>query len=121
VSDLLLSGFSVAYEETRPQLATLRQAVREGRLKPPVGVAMGPAAFEATGLRFLSPLDVGLVYDRVAVDRNSLRSIAFELVDAALLDPRNPELLRNIAVLFRSAGDGERAVKADRLARQAGR
>jgi hypothetical protein len=121
VSRLLLSGFSAAYEETRPQLETLRQAVREGRLKPPVGVTMGPAAFEATGFRFLSPLDVGLVYDRVTVARESLRSIAFELVDAALLDPRNPELLRNITVLFRSAGDGERAAKADRLAKQAGR
>jgi hypothetical protein len=121
VSGLLSGGFSAAYERTRPQLESLRQAVREGCLKPPVGVTMGPAAFEATGFRYLSPLDVGLVYDRITVDRESLRSIAFELVDAALLDPRNPELLRNIAVLFRSAGDAERAPKAERLAEQAGR
>lgn len=121
VSGLLLDGFSAAYETTRPQLESLRQAVREGRAKAPVGVTIGPAAFEATGFRRLSPLDVGLVYDRITVDRESLRSIAFDLVDAALLDPRNPELLRNIAVLFRSAGDAERAAKADRLAEQANR
>jgi len=121
VSSLLLDGFSAAYERTRPELESLRQAVREGREQAPVGVTMGPAAFEATGLRRLSPLEVGLVYDRIRVDRESLRSIAFELVDAALLDPRNAELLRNIAVLFRSSGDAERAAKADRLAGEASR
>lgn len=121
VSGLLMHGFKEAYETTRPELESLRQAVREGRLKPPVGVPEGPAALRENGLQSLSPLDIGLIYDRTAVDREALRTIAFQLVDAALLDPRNPELLQNIAVLFRSAGDAERAAKADRLAQSAGR
>ncbi len=121
VSGLLMHGFNAAYERTRPELESLRQAVREGRLKPPVGVPEGPAALRENGLQSLSPLDIGLIYDRTAVDREALRAIAFQLVDAAFLDPRNPELLQNIAVLFRSAGDAERAAKADRLARPAGR
>jgi hypothetical protein len=95
--------------------------VREGRLKSPVGVPEGPAALRENGPQSLSPLDIGLIYDRTAVDREALRAIAFQLVDAAFLDPRNPELLQNIAVLFRSAGDAERAATADRLARPAGR
>jgi hypothetical protein len=121
VSGLLMRGFNEAYERTRPELESLRRAVREGRLKPPVGVPEGPGALRENGLQSLSPLDIGLIYDRTAVDREALRAIAFQLVDAALLDPRNPELLQNIAVLFRSAGDAERAAKADRLAQPAGR
>jgi hypothetical protein len=120
VSRLLMDGFGAVYEQTRPELDSLRQAVREGRLKPPVGVPAGAEAFREMGPRSLSPLDVGLIYDRITLDRQSLRAIAFELVDAAFLDPRNPELLHNIAVLFRSSGDAERAAKAERLEESAG-
>jgi hypothetical protein len=84
-------------------------------------VPEGPSASQETGPLGLSPLDVGLIYDRTTVDRAELRAIAARLADAALVDPRNQELLQNIAVLFRASGDGVRAAKADSLARQAGR
>jgi hypothetical protein len=121
VSGLLMEGFSAAADRTLPELESLRQAVREGRVKRPAGVPDGPDAFVVAGPRGLAPIDVGLIYDRIALDKAALRSIAQELVDAALLDPRNLEILNNIAVLFRATGDTERAVKAERLAAQAGR
>jgi hypothetical protein len=121
VGRLLMEGFSAAYDRTRPELESLRRAVREGRLKPPVGVPAGVDALRETGSGSLSPLDTGLVYDQITVDAPSLRAIAVDLVDAAALDPRNPELLHNIAVLFRRAGDPERAAKAERLAEAAAR
>ncbi len=121
VSGLLMEGFTAAYESTRPELNSLRQGVREGRIKRPAGVPDGPEAFVEAGPRGLAPIDVGLIYDRIPLEQAALRSIAQELVDAALLDPRNPELMNNIAVLFRSTGDTERAAKAERLAAQAGR
>jgi hypothetical protein len=120
VAGLLMEGFDSAYRRTRPELDSMRRAVREGRLAPPVGVPAGVVALEA-GPGSLSPLDLGLVYDRTTIDPRALRAIALELVDAAALDPRNPELLHNIAVLFRRAGDPERAARADRLAAAASR
>ena len=121
VSGLLMEGFSAAADRTLPELESLRQGVKEGRVKRPAGVPEGPGAFVAAGPRGLAPIDVGLIYDRISLDKAALRSIAQELVDAALLDPRNPELLNNIAVLFRATGDTERAAKAEGLAAQAGR
>ena len=118
LSLLLKEGFSASYEKTIPRLDSLRQAVRDGRMKPPVGVAREQLM---PSDRALSPLDIGLIYDEVVVDREMLRKIAFDLVDAASVDPRNPELLHNIAVLFRRAGDAERATKAERFAEQAAR
>ena len=117
VSGHLMEAFNAAHERTRPELEALRQAVREGRLKLPAGVREGPEAFREAGPRSLSPVDVGLIYDRTTVDRQALQVIATRLVDAAFLDPRNPELLHNIAVLFRAAGDPARAAKAEQLAK----
>lgn len=118
VSGLLMEGFRAAADRTRPELESLRQGVREGRIKRPAGVPEGPDAFVVAGPRGLAPIDVGLIYDRIPLDKAALRSTAQELVDAALLDPRNPEILNNIAVLFRSTGDAERAAKAEHLAAQ---
>jgi hypothetical protein len=119
VSVLLLEGFDAAYERIRPQLDSLRQQVREKKLEPPVGVALNDRAFLPAGPRGLSPLDMGLVYDQIEVSADRLREIAFDLADAAVLDPRNPELLHNLAVLFRRVGDTARATRAEQLARQA--
>jgi hypothetical protein len=118
LSLLLTEGFRAIYEKTIPRLPSLREAVREGRMKPPVGVGLEGLSASDRGL---SPLDIGLIYDEVVLDRERLRKIAFDLADAAVLDPRNPELMHNMAVLFRRAGDAERATKAERLAEQATR
>jgi hypothetical protein len=53
------------------------------------------------------------------LDKRGARLQAFELSKASLADPRNPELLHNIAVLFEYAGDRERAALAQRLASDA--
>jgi hypothetical protein len=121
VSRRLAGAFGPAHERTRPELDALRRGVVEGRIKRPAGVPEGPEASQPAGPLGLSPLDVGLIYDRTAVDRAELRAIAARLADAALVDPRNQELLHNIAVLFRASGDRERADKAESLARQASR
>lgn len=60
-------------------------------------------------------------YDQIAVEPERVRVIASRLARAALLDPRNAELLHNLAVLFRYAGDEPRARKARSLAERVGR
>jgi hypothetical protein len=52
------------------------------------------------------------------LDRRTLRSIAFRLAEASLEDPRNTDVLHNLAVLFEYAGDTERAALAGRLAEE---
>ena len=58
------------------------------------------------------------LYDQIELDRRTLRSIAFRLAEASLEDPRNTDVLHNLAVLFEYAGDTERAALAGRLAEQ---
>lgn len=57
--------------------------------------------------------------DRVKIEPYEVRKIAFELAEASIEDPRNVDVLQNLAVLFRYLGDGERAALADKLAKQA--
>jgi hypothetical protein len=58
------------------------------------------------------------MYDQLAPSRDEVRTIAFDLAQASLDDPRNPEVLQNLAVLFAYAGEGERARLANELANQ---
>jgi hypothetical protein len=56
------------------------------------------------------------VWNRLEPDRESVRAIADELTEAALLYPGDPDLLNNLAVLFDYVGDPARADKARILA-----
>jgi hypothetical protein len=49
------------------------------------------------------------VYARLEPDRAAIGAIAFDLAEASLLDPKNPDVLQNLAVLFDYAGDEKRA------------
>jgi hypothetical protein len=60
------------------------------------------------------------LYDQVELDKRTVRSLAFKLAEASLADPRNTDVLHNLSVLFRYAGDSERAELAGSLAAQAG-
>jgi hypothetical protein len=57
--------------------------------------------------------------DAVKLDPGEVRKIAFDLAAASMEDPRNVDVLQNLAVLFRYSGDTERASLADKLAKQA--
>lgn len=58
-------------------------------------------------------------FDAVQLPQSRVSNIAFELADASLADPRNTDILNNLAVLFRYAGDPDRAALAERLAEEA--
>jgi hypothetical protein len=60
-------------------------------------------------------------FNDVKLDPSRVRKIAFELAKSSLTDPRNTDVLNNLAVLFRYAGEGQRADLAARLAVAAGR
>lgn len=66
-----------------------------------------------------SDAELAAIYDQVELDQGGARRQAFGLAKASLSDPRNPELLHNLAVLFAYAGDPERAALARRLASEA--
>lgn len=51
-----------------------------------------------------------------AVPRTELLTIAFDLADALQQDPRSADALRNLVILFRCAGDEQRARLAEQLA-----
>jgi hypothetical protein len=57
--------------------------------------------------------------DAVKLDPGEVRKIAFDLAAASMEDPRNVDVLQNLAVLFRYSGDAERASLAEKLAKQA--
>jgi hypothetical protein len=57
--------------------------------------------------------------DAVKLDPDEVRSIAFDLAAGSMEDPRNVDVLQNLAVLFRYTGDADRAGLADNLAKQA--
>lgn len=59
------------------------------------------------------------VYNDIKLPPPRVREIAFELANDSLADPRNTDILSNLAVMFRYAQDVERANLADRLAREA--
>ena len=60
-------------------------------------------------------------FNDVKLDPSRVRKIAFELAKSSLTDPRNTDVLNNLAVLFRYAGEDQRADLAARLAVAAGR
>lgn len=62
-------------------------------------------------------LDAGELFNRVSLDRDEMRSLAVNLARASLDDPRNPDVLHNLSVLFEYAGDSERAALAAEIAR----
>jgi hypothetical protein len=64
-----------------------------------------------------APLRVRL--DAVKLDPREVRKVAFDLAAASMNDPRNVDVLQNLAVLFRYTGDTDRAGLADRLTKQA--
>ena len=57
-------------------------------------------------------------FNRLELDRETVESIAYELASASLDDPRNTDVLQNLAVLFDYAGDADRADLARSLAAQ---
>ena len=57
-------------------------------------------------------------WSRLTPDRASVGGIARRLARAALVHPRDPDLLHNLAVLFEYAGDHQRALTARQLAAQ---
>ncbi|MFY9943358.1 MAG: SH3 domain-containing protein [Desulfobacterales bacterium] len=63
-----------------------------------------------------SKAELAAIYDQLELNKEVPRGLAFELAKASVADPRNPELLHNLAVLFEYAGDPERAALAQRLA-----
>ncbi len=60
--------------------------------------------------------NIEAIYDDLAPDPAQVRAIAFELAEASLVDPRNADVLHNLAVLFAYAGDADRAQLARSLA-----
>ena len=58
-------------------------------------------------------------FDEIRLDTDFVHEIATSLARASQDDPRNAELLQNLAVLFRVVGDESRAALASRLASQA--
>ena len=61
---------------------------------------------------------VGHVPNDVALEADVVRDIAFDLANASLYDPRNSDVLSNLAVLFDYAGDAKRSELARTLAQK---
>lgn len=89
------------------------------------GVPPGGAAF--ANLRAIAKIGAeladahrrtGAAYDDLELPRDSILAIADELAEAALDDPRNIDVLENLAVLFRACGDEQRADLARGIVRQ---
>lgn len=60
--------------------------------------------------------DSDRLFDMIELNPERIRSLAFDLANASLIDPRNPDVLHNLSVLFEYAGDMERANRAAQLA-----
>lgn len=60
-------------------------------------------------------LSVSEAYESVALDREWVASVAYELAEASLYDPRNLDVLENLEVLFAYAGERDRAQLAKSL------
>lgn len=88
-----------------------RSLIDRGAGVPPGGAAfanlqviaaIGAALAEARG-------DTGAAYDDLELPNELIRGLADELAKASLDDPRNIDVLENLAVLFDAAGDTRRA------------
>ncbi|WP_432698073.1 SH3 domain-containing protein [Marinobacterium sp. YM272] len=55
------------------------------------------------------------IFDGVALRKEFVEQIAFELADSSLYDPRNTDVLTNLAMLFGYVGDTERSQLAQDL------
>ncbi len=89
------------------------------------GVAPGGAAF--ANIRALAQLALalreassGVPYDSVRLEPGKVAALAFELAQASQYDPKNVDVLENLALLFDIADDAERATLARSLAERAG-
>jgi hypothetical protein len=118
-------------------LESLRPGQLESRvLRPlakwldPAAMAPGGAAFAniralgevASGLQAALPASDGraeLRFKETRLDPSRAREIAFQLATSALNDPRNADVLQNLSVLFRYAGEARRADLAAKLAAEA--
>lgn len=65
------------------------------------------------------PLAANERYDELELPPEFLRDVAYDLAEASLDDPRNVDVLENLAILFKAAGEPARADLADRLAKSA--
>ena len=90
------------------------------------GVPPGGAAF--ANLRAIAAIGAALAetrgataaaYDDLELPKAPIRRLADELARASLDDPRNSDVLENLAVLFDAAGDGRRAGLARDIAQTA--
>jgi len=90
------------------------------------GVPPGGAAF--ANLRAIAAIGAALAetrgataaaYDDLELPKAPIRGLADELARASLDDPRNSDVLENLAVLFDAAGDGRRAGLARDIAQTA--
>jgi hypothetical protein len=90
------------------------------------GMPPGGAAF--ANLRVIAMFGAALaqagssgttLFDDIQVPGGTVRGLADELARASLDDPRNIEVLENLAVLFAAAGDGRRASLAHDIALKA--
>ena len=59
---------------------------------------------------------IRILYDQQRLDPSFVRDVAFDLAEAAQGDPRNLDVLHNLEVLFRYAGDAQRAETARTIA-----
>ncbi|MFY9944030.1 MAG: SH3 domain-containing protein [Desulfobacterales bacterium] len=75
--------------------------------------------FMSRGGRGASGAELATIYDQITLDKRGAQRQAFELAKVSLTDPRNPDLLHNLAVLFEYAGDKQRAALAQGLANEA--
>lgn len=115
---------------SRPSGADAGTGIERGQGVPP-----GGAAFANVHALAELALDLQLAYlaafnptvspdrlfDQLTLNPDRVRRIAERLAEASLLDPRNTDVLNNLAVLFGYVGDDTRAMLAENLARELGR
>jgi hypothetical protein len=133
VSDQL-DALNLLADGTMEKLFRIERITRrwqEGQAVPPGGGAFGniqalsvlsialKEQFLSRARRGASNAELANTYDQITVNKEGARRQAFDLAKVSLADPRNPELMHNIAVLFAYAGEPERAALAQRLAGEA--
>ena len=76
---------------------------------------MARLAGELRRARAALPAGDRSAYDRIVLAPDLVRDAAYEAAEATRVDPRNADLLHNLALLYRWLGDTERAALAERL------
>jgi hypothetical protein len=59
-----------------------------------------------------------LTYENLKISKVAVESLAFNLAESSLLDPKNIDILHNLAVLFEYAGQTEKSILARSLAQR---